>query len=114
MRKIREKELKQEVQHFNGKKVIIKYKGLVNAIIYIRKLSIYFDYKTGFLYMKDIIQKNKFKVNIIPAYSMQIKEDNTELMIKLYYSIYINIKINKWVDLFYSFTVHLSFSSRIQ
>ena len=103
MKKIKEAELKQEIERFNNKKVIIKYTGLVNAIIYIEKININFDYRTGFLYMKDIIHKNRFKVNIAPAYNIQIEEDNSELLIQLDNGIDINIKIKKWVDLFLLF-----------
>lgn len=92
MKKIKEIELKQTIKHFNNKAVIIKYTGLVNAIIYIKKLGIQFDYKTGFLYMKDFIHKNSFKVNIAPAYNMTVKEDNTELLIQLDNNIDIKIK----------------------
>ena len=45
--------------------------------------------------MKDIIHKNRFKVNIAPAYNIQIEEDNAELLIQLDNSIDINIKIKK-------------------
>ena len=38
LKKIKEAELKQEIERFNNKKVIIKYTGLVNAIIYIEKM----------------------------------------------------------------------------
>lgn len=95
MKKIKEIELKQTIEHFNNKAVIIKYAGLVNATIYIKKLDIQFDYKTGFLYMKDFIHKNSFKVNIVSAYNMAIKEDNTELLIQLDNDIDIKIKIKK-------------------
>ena len=95
LKKIKEAELKQEIERFNNKKVIIKYTGLVNAIIYIEKININFDYRTGFLYMKDIIHKNRFKVNIAPAYNIQIEEDNSELLIQLDNGIDINIKIKK-------------------
>lgn len=95
LKKIQETELKQEIEHFNNKKATIKYTGLVNAIIYIEKLNINFDYRTGFLYMKDIIHKNRFKVNIAPAYNMKIREDDAELLIQLDNNIDINIKIKK-------------------
>lgn len=95
MKKIKESELKQEIEHFNDKKAIIKYTGLINSITYIKKLNINFDYKTGFLYMKDLIHKNSFKVNIAPAYNIKIKEDNAELLIQLDNDIDIKIKIKK-------------------
>lgn len=95
MKKVKETELKQAIEYFNNKAVMIKYTGLVNSITYIKKLSIDFNYKTGFLYMKDLIHKNRFKVNIAPAYNMEIKEDKTELLIQLDNYIDINIKIKK-------------------
>lgn len=45
--------------------------------------------------MKDLIHKNSFKVNIAPAYNIEIKEDNTELLIQLDNDIDIKIKIKK-------------------
>ena len=95
MREIKEKDLKQEVKFFNNKAVIIKYTGLVNSLIHIKKLSIHFNYRTGLLYMKDLITKSKFKVNIAPAYNMEVKEDKTQLLIQLDNDIDINIKIKK-------------------
>ena len=95
LKKIKESELKQEIEHFNDRKSIIKHTGLVNSITYIEKLNINFNYRTGFLYMKDIIHKNRFKVNIAPAYNIQIEEDNAELLIQLDNSIDINIRIKK-------------------
>lgn len=95
LKKVKEAELQQKLEYFNNKEAVVKYTGLVNSTTYIKKLSINYDYKTGFLYMKDLVHKNRFKVNIAPVYNMEIKEDNTELLIQLDNSIDINIKIKK-------------------
>ncbi len=88
--KIKEKELNNRLYLFRGKDVIVSIKDDFNTKFELYNLQLYFNIKTGFLYIKDYTKKNTIIINITTVCSidlnneiLKIKMDNCVIILKI-------------------------------
>lgn len=89
--KILDKELNEKVKIFSRKDVIIVFDDLIEAKFYMKNIDIHYNYRTGFLHIKEKTTNNEIHLNIISAYMIDIT--NNILHIGLDNSIDIEIKL---------------------
>jgi len=89
--KILDKELNQKVKIFNNKDVVIVFDDLIEATFYMKNIDIHYNYKTGFLHIKEETTNNEINLNIVSAYLINLT-DNV-LHIGLDNSIDVEIKL---------------------
>lgn len=89
--KILEKDLKEKVNRFKNKDVIIQFDELFEATLNFYNIDINYNMKNGFLNILDKINNNKITINITSVRTMNY--ENEILSIEL--DNYINFKIIK-------------------
>ena len=78
---IKEKELKEYVKNFDRKNIKLIVTGIVEAESQLSSVSISYDYKRGFLKIKN--KENKISINMVSVEKMHITEDYKRLEIRL-------------------------------
>lgn len=73
--KILETELKEKVKIFNNKDVVIIFDDILEAKFYMNNIDIEYNYKTGFLHIKEETTRNEINLNIISAYLIDLTEN---------------------------------------
>ncbi len=74
--KILDKELNEKVKIFNKKDVVIVFDDLLEAKFYMNNIHICYDYKTGYLNIKEKTTNNEIHLNIVSAYIIELKDNN--------------------------------------
>lgn len=77
--KIKEKELNQKIKIFNNKDVIVIFDNLFEAKFYMKNINIYYNYKKGFLHIKEGLTSNEINLNIVSAYYMDLTDNRLHI-----------------------------------
>lgn len=70
--KILETDLNEKVKIFNNKDVVIIFDDILEARFYMNKIHIEYNYKTGFLHIKENKTNSEINLNIISAYLIEL------------------------------------------
>lgn len=89
--KINEYQLKEKINTFDNKNIVVYFNDLLQAKIIMNNVKINYNIKTGYLKIKDDIDNN-ICINIVSSYNIQAKEK--EITIELDSGINIRIKQN--------------------
>lgn len=89
--KILDKDLNEKIKIFNNKNVIIEFDDILEAKFYMNNIHIQYNYKSGYIHIKEETANNEINLNIVSAYLIDLT-DNT-LHIGLDNSIDFEIKI---------------------
>ncbi len=73
--KVLEKELNEKVKIFKNKDVVIIFDDILEARFYMNKIHIEYNYKTGFLHIKENKTNNEINLNIVSAYIIDLTEN---------------------------------------
>lgn len=73
--KVLEKELNEKVKIFNNKDVVIIFDDLLEVRFYMKKIHIEYNYKTGFLHIKEETTQNEINLNIVSVYLIDITDN---------------------------------------
>lgn len=76
---IKEKELNQKIKIFNNKDVIVIFDDLLEAKFYMKNIHIYYNYKRGFLHIKEGLTSNEINLNIVSAYYMDLTDNRLHI-----------------------------------
>jgi len=93
--KITDKDLKEKVKIFNNKDVVIIFDDMLEARFYMNKIHIGYNYKTGFLHIKENKTNSEINLNIISAYLIDLT--NNILHIGLDNSLDFEIRLKGYV-----------------
>lgn len=93
--KVLEKELNEKVKIFNNKDVVIIFDDLLEVRFYMKKIHIEYNYKTGFLHIKEESTQNEINLNIVSAYIIDLT--NNILHIGLDNSLDFEIRLKGYV-----------------
>lgn len=89
--KINEYQLKEKINTFDNKNIVVYFNDLLQAKIIMNNVKINYNIRTGYLKIKDDIDNN-ICINIVSAYNIQAKE--RKIIIELDSGINVKIQQN--------------------
>lgn len=72
--KILDKNLNEKIKIFNNKNVIIEFDDILEAKFYMNNIRIQYNYKSGYIHIKEETTQNEINLNIVSAYLIDLTD----------------------------------------
>lgn len=70
--KILDKDLNKKIKIFNNKNVIIEFDDILETKFYMNNIHIKYNYKNGYMHIKEETTQNEINLNILSAYLIDL------------------------------------------